>query len=167
MQIIDLPFQAFRIILRNIMAERSVNVSTLQENSLLKEPVFIARSFPRFPLSERCSNLLSLLLHSRRPVNLSSNTRSSNGNGNPFREVFCILHDEKLDGGSMGGTEMISLGSSSNMNRKIHTEFEPILNTMLSVLPSESGALLLYSLIQTHPSSIAQPTTVSGMYIHI
>ena len=40
----------------------------------------------------------------------------------------------------------------SNMNRKIHTEFEPILNTMLSVLPSESGALLLYSLIQTHPS---------------
>ena len=69
---------------------------------------------------------------------------------NPFREAFCILHDEHVDKSTFGDTEMISLGSPSN--RKVHIDFESILNSLLVSLPSESAAILLYSLLQTHPT---------------
>ena len=65
--LIDLPLQAIKIILRNIYSER-LDLSQIDNSANFTGglPKWNPRYLSRFPISERCSNILSLLLQNKR-----------------------------------------------------------------------------------------------------
>ena len=64
--IIDLPLQAIKIILRNIYPERLDLTQLENPANFTGLPTLNPRYLSRFPISERCSNILSLLLQNKR-----------------------------------------------------------------------------------------------------
>ena len=56
-----------------------------------------------------------------------------------------------MDDVDFGDLEMTNF-NKKGLNKKIHCEFQPVLDYLLLTLPSESSVLLLYSLLHTHPT---------------
>jgi hypothetical protein len=99
-------------------------------------------SFAKSPLGERCSGLLMILLHNRRTV----------GYTNAFRDVLCLLHDDKLDDGTMSDDLETHGSSRISIQRRINMDFSYIADSLSKSVPSESGVILLYTLLHGHPT---------------
>lgn len=99
------------------------------------------------PLAERCNGLLVVLLHNRRSASTT----------NAFRECLCLLRDDKLDDGDYAD-DLETHGSSSSsmltLQRRVHLDFCELANGLSKALPSEASVLLLYSLLQAHPTFV-------------
>eukprot|EP01032_Pedospumella_encystans_P013340 gene13339-15366_t len=159
-----------------------------QHSQLLPVPHRVPNSqrLPADPLSERCANLLLVLLHNRR-------SSSSPHRPNPFREAFGLLHDlsvsssalssataagygdeesyseadlegggglspqyqqqQQLMQGQEGRTSATSASSVFMINAsRIHVSMPQVIRGVVRNLPGESSILLLYSLLQGHPT---------------
>jgi len=100
--------------------------------------------FAKSPLGERCSGLLMILLHNRRTV----------GNTNAFRDVLCLLHDDKIDDGEMTDDLETHGSSRISVKRRIQVDFSYMSDSLAKSVPTESGVILLYTLLHGHPTFI-------------
>lgn len=64
--------------------------------------------------------------------------------------MFSILHDERQEDGAISDGKLIS--AVAIPMRKVHADFNLILEVLTNNLPSESATLFLYSFLQTHPA---------------
>jgi hypothetical protein len=96
----------------------------------------------KFPLSQRCLNILLILLHNKRV--------KCNYLNNPIREVFSILSDNQLD----NNDDINANSNIMNNNGRIHIDFKILILTFIKILPSQSGACLFYSFLHLHPTFI-------------
>ncbi len=96
-----------------------------------------SRLSPPYPVSEKCMNLVLLLIYNRR----------QSDNGNPYREVLCMLSDEDNFGNDVpkGGLEMVPLFSRQRgpIENALPIDFRGLVNSLSKLLPSESSTLLL------------------------
>jgi len=105
------------------------------------------RCVSRNPLSEKCMNLLLVLLYNRK----------QNERVNPFRDVFCMLFNESGfdEDDPKEGVEMVPLFNNQQHpgagDSAMGVDFQGLAVSLAETLPSESSSLLLYALLNMHP----------------
>ena len=104
-------------------------------------------------LSNRCASLLCLLLLNKRPLPHHSCSGSA---FNAFRECFSLLQDERC-----GASDANSLAAFSSYSLSLHTDFNSVA-AGVSFLSPEIGVVLLYMMLQRHPSYLEAIITAAS-----
>ena len=142
-QITGVPFEVVQSILpRALLAHISRKSPTRGDRN--DEFSLRGYNFSKYPLSEKCSILLLLLLYY---TGFTLKSRI-----NPFSEAFCALHDENLEDDFIANVEMVHAGKDNVSVCKMHFELRLLHGALLNLLPSESSMLLLYTILHRHPT---------------
>mmetsp|Transcript_12627 Transcript_12627/g.19056 ORF Transcript_12627/g.19056 Transcript_12627/m.19056 type:complete len:994 (+) Transcript_12627:164-3145(+) len=114
-------------------------------------------------LAERALSVLHVLIQNKRSRRVDNSTVPHN----PFRQAFCMLHDQNMEAVLHDGDEEMGVRQGAGEFR-LHVDFRELTRSLASHVSSENHSMLIYSLLQSHPTylpSIAASGAVKPLLI--